>query len=197
LIKDLNIQQTPASLLMRRRKAEDVRGSFRNDDEMVLPEAAVWLSPFKVPRTTIGAEVILPSPIPFVNYQELEPVAVILLLMKMKKDTPIAFVNYQELEPVAGILLLMKTATIALKRASRTNWLVSAHNAWWWHPPYYSMVAAQSGAITEDERVLRAVGFLLSGGLYECVISNNVTWIYIIYPYSKTYAPCHRPKAVA
>jgi hypothetical protein len=85
-----------------------MRSSLSNEQEvLVLSEAAVLLSPFKVLPAKVTAEVALPSPIPFVNYQELEPaVAVSLLLVKAaailalknKHHSPIPFVNYQVLK---------------------------------------------------------------------------------------------------
>jgi hypothetical protein len=91
-----------------------MKRSSLGDDELVFAEvqAAVQFSPFKVPPATRTSEVALPSPIPFVIYQELEPVAVIFLLMKAAKPTLIPFVIYQVVDPVAVIFLLMEAATI-------------------------------------------------------------------------------------
>jgi hypothetical protein len=92
-----------------RRTSNAVRRSSAKDDELVLSEAPVLLSPFKVPTASRTAEVALPSPIPFVSYPELDPVAVIFLLMKAAKATPeIPFVNYQELDPAPLIFLLIR-----------------------------------------------------------------------------------------
>jgi hypothetical protein len=61
------------------RRGRRVKSSLKTND-LLLPEPKVWLSPFKLPPASRTPEVALPSPIPFVNYQELEPVAVTCLV---------------------------------------------------------------------------------------------------------------------